>query len=214
MRDIAIYGAGGFGREVACMINEINVRESVWNLVGFFDDGLPKGTAVGHWGIVLGDCATLNSWPSLLSIAVCIGAPVTLRKVVECITNPLIDFPNLIAPDFKIADPFTFSIGHGNIIKSFCVVTTNVRIGNFNVFNGSVSLGHDASIEDFNVFMPGAVISGEVRIGNNNLFGVNSIVIQQIRIGDGVRLSPGSVLLSKPKDANLYIGNPAKKMKY
>lgn len=37
MKDIAIYGAGGFGREVACMIKHINesADEPIWNLVGF-----------------------------------------------------------------------------------------------------------------------------------------------------------------------------------
>ena len=46
MKDIAIYGAGGFGREVACMIKHINesADEPIWNLVGFFDDGKEKGS--------------------------------------------------------------------------------------------------------------------------------------------------------------------------
>ena len=39
MKDIAIYGFGGFGREVACVIQAINEIEPTWNLVGFFDDG-------------------------------------------------------------------------------------------------------------------------------------------------------------------------------
>ena len=39
MKNIAIYGAGGFGREVACLLNIINEKEPTWNLVGFFDDG-------------------------------------------------------------------------------------------------------------------------------------------------------------------------------
>ena len=38
MKEIAIYGAGGFGREVACLINRINEVEPAWNLVGFFDE--------------------------------------------------------------------------------------------------------------------------------------------------------------------------------
>jgi len=32
MKDIAIYGAGGFGREVACLINKINEVNPTWNL--------------------------------------------------------------------------------------------------------------------------------------------------------------------------------------
>lgn len=44
MKDIAIYGAGGFGREVACLIERINkARETpIWNFIGFFDDGIPS----------------------------------------------------------------------------------------------------------------------------------------------------------------------------
>ena len=40
MKDIAIYGAGGFGREIACLIQMINKSEKKpkWNIVGFFDD--------------------------------------------------------------------------------------------------------------------------------------------------------------------------------
>ena len=35
-KDIAIYGAGGFGREVFCLINKLNAAsEGSWNVIGF-----------------------------------------------------------------------------------------------------------------------------------------------------------------------------------
>lgn len=40
VKDIAIFGAGGFGREVACLLRKINAVEPTWNFVGFYDDGL------------------------------------------------------------------------------------------------------------------------------------------------------------------------------
>ena len=40
----------------------------------------------------------------------------------------------------------------------------------------------------------------------------SQIFAQQIKIGNEVRLGAGSVLMSKPKDGKLYIGNPAKIM--
>ena len=45
IKDIAIYGAGGFGREVACLIRIINesLKEPRWNIIGFFDDGKEVG---------------------------------------------------------------------------------------------------------------------------------------------------------------------------
>ena len=42
MKDILVYGAGGYGREVACIINRINNKDKIWNFCGFIDDGLEK----------------------------------------------------------------------------------------------------------------------------------------------------------------------------
>lgn len=214
MRDIAIYGAGGLGREVACMIEKINRVSPTWRLVGFFDDGKPQGSDVSHFGKVLGDIDTLNNWSSELSIALCMGAPRTMRKVKDKIINPLILFPNLIDPSFSIADCQTFSIGEGNIIKGNCSATTDVKIGNFNIFNGFVNIGHDICIGDYNVFMPGTRISGEVTIGNFNLFGADCFIKQLLKIGNEVTISPLSALLTKPKNGMTYIGNPAKIFKF
>lgn len=38
MKDIAVFGAGGFGREVANLIRRINAAAEVpeWNFIGFF----------------------------------------------------------------------------------------------------------------------------------------------------------------------------------
>lgn len=208
---IAIYGAGGLGREVAAMIEEMNRTDDAgWEIIGFFDDGIPAGQPVGNFGTVLGGMDTLNAWTEKIGVVLCMGAPATVRVVRERITNPAVCFPNIVAPDFHIADPDSFVIGEGNIICSNCRVTVAVSVGNFNLLNGSVVIGHDSRIGDYNVFMPGVRISGEVSIGNGNLFGSMSFVKQCLKIGDNITLSPLSPLLTRPKDGQLYIGNPAK----
>lgn len=216
MKDIAIYGAGGFGREVASMIiNQINKADPIaWNLIGFFDDGEPKGKTISHFGKILGNYEDVNSWTTELCIVLCIGSPKILKLVKERIKNPNIKFPNIIHPNFVITDASTFNIGEGNIIKADCSVTCDVTIGNFNVFNGFINIGHDVTIGDFNVFMPGCRISGEVSIYTLNLIGADSFIKQQLKVGEGVTLSPLSALLTKPKDNSLYIGNPASRMKF
>lgn len=214
MKDIAIYGAGGFGREIACLINRINSKNPQWRLIGFFDDNINPNTNVSHYGVVLGGMETLNSWSTLLNVVFAIGNNKILRKLTSLVNNPNIIYPNLIAPDFEIIDEEAFNIGLGNIIQRRSSVSCGVSIGNFNILNGSVALGHDSCIGDFNVLMPEVRISGEVKIGDDNFFGVGSIVLQQLRIGNNVKLAAGSVLMTKPKDGNLYIGVPAKIMKF
>lgn len=215
MTDIAIFGAGGFGKEVACLINSINEVEPTWNFVGFFDDNSSLwGKQISHFGLCLGGYKELNEYDKPLALALAIGNPITVKKVYDKISDLNIDYPNLIHPSFDISDPISFAIGKGNIIQRFCTATCNVCIGDFNVLNGCVALGHDDKIGSFNTFMPSVRISGEVEIGDGNFFGVGSIVLQQIKIGNDIRLGAGSVLMTRPKDGTLYLGNPAKKTEF
>ena len=214
MKDIAIFGAGGFGREVAALICAVNKSNPIWNIIGFFDDGVAKNTQNSHYGKVLGGMNELNSWNKPLDIAVAIGTPTSLKCVVERITNPNVCFPNVIHPDFLLSDPETFKIGKGNIISRGCSCSCDVTLGNFNVVNSNIGFGHDDVVGNYNVFMPSAGISGEVTFGDCNLVGVGAIILQQIKIGNNVRLGAGAVLMTKPKDGNTYIGNPAKIFKY
>ena len=214
MKDIAIYGAGGFGREVACLINEINSFHKVWNLIGFFDDGKKKEERVSSFGKILGGLEDLNTWNKELAIVLCFGNPNVLRRVRENISNTYIDFPNLISPDFIIRDETSLKIGEGNIIKGHCVLTTEIKIGDFNIFNGNVMIGHDVNIGSYNILMPGVRVSGEVNIGNQNLLGAGCFIKQQLSVGDKITISPLSALLTKPKNGCTYIGNPAKLFKF
>lgn len=212
VKDIAIYGAGGFGREVACLINRINEVEPTWNLVGFFDDDASlKGKQISHYGPYLGGMDELNKWENPLAVVVAVGSPKAVKCIVERIANQKIEFPNIIHPNFVINDPETFQIGRGNIIQRGCSVSCDVAIGDFNTLNGSIVFGHDDKVGNFNSFMPDIRVSGEVSIGDCNFFGVGSIILQQIKIGNNIRLGAGSVLMTKPKDGNLYMGVPAKK---
>ncbi len=212
MKKIAVYGAGGLGRETACLIDRVNSIEPTWEMIGYFDDGVPVGTLVDHHGSVLGDMQTLNAYPEELAIVMAIGSPKTVKVLVEKIENKNISFPNIICPTFDIVDPVTFSIGKGNVIKNACRVSCNVKLGDFNMLNGMVVFGHDAEVGSYNSFMPTVRISGEVKIGDANFFGIGSIVLQGVKIGTNVRLGAASVLMKNPKDGYLYMGNPAKKL--
>lgn len=217
MKDIAIYGAGGFGREVACLLNIINQSkpEPEWNLVGFFDDNPElKGKMISHYGTCLGGIDELNAYNNSLNVTIPIGNASIVKQIVDKIINPNISFPNLVHPTFKLADENAFEMGKGNIIQGDCSASCDVSFGDFNVFNGSVVFGHDAKVGNFNTFMPGTRISGEVSIGDENFFGVGSIVLQQLKIGNRFRLGAGSVLMTKPKDDALYMGNPATRFKF
>lgn len=211
MKDIAIYGAGGFGREIACVLKRINKETPTWNLIGFFDDVNDKGSH-NEYGEILGGINDLNQWNKELNVLIAIATSSARKDLFEKIKNEKIEFPNLLYA-FSCADTENYSLGKGNIVLD-TFFSCNVTIGDFNVFNGGDVLGHDVSMESYNTVMPGTRISGNVSIGDTNFFGVGAIILQKLKIGNGVRVGAGSVLMRNAKDNYLYIGNPAKKFEY
>jgi len=213
--DIAIYGAGGFGKEVACLIDRINAKGGDWRLIGFFDDSKPAGTPVSIYGKVLGGMDKLKTITQPLAIAIAINDNKAVRRIRENINGSNnISFPNLIDPSLFFVDQRTFKIGEGNIIQNDCMISCDAFIGNFNLINDHVVIGHDNLIGDFNGLMPGAHLSGGITIGDNNLLGVASVVLQGIKIGHGVTLGANSVLMTQPKDNTTYLGVPARKFDF
>jgi len=213
MKDIAVFGAGGFGREVACLIRIINenLSEPRWNFIGFFDDDSNLHGTRNDYGEILGGRGLLNSWKKPLDVAIGIGSPEVIRLLASGIVNPNIDFPNVIAPNVQWLDKDNVRIGRGNVICSGCLISCNVELGNFNVLNGFISVGHDTTIENYNVIMPSCNISGGVVIGDCNFMGLKSAVLQYLKIGNNVKLGTGSILMRNAKDGYLYIGIPAQK---
>lgn len=214
MKDIAIYGAGGFGKEVASMIlNKINTIEPIWNIVGFFDDGVEIGTQISHFGKCLGGYEVADSWQTPLSIVYAIGNSSIIKKLVSKINNANIDYPNLIHPNCDFADLDSLKMGRGNVIMKNVTFSCDVIIGDFNQFNSLTALAHDVKVGSYNIFMPLTRVSGETVIGDGNFFGINSIILQQIKIGSETRIGANSVLMTKTKDGSLYMGNPAMRVK-
>jgi sugar O-acyltransferase (sialic acid O-acetyltransferase NeuD family) len=213
MRNVVIYGGGGYGKEVACLIRAINNVQASWNFIGFIDDGIPVGTS-NVYGKVLGGIEYLHNIKEQLDVVLAIGNPGIQSLISKKILNPNIRFPNIVAPDVLFLDSDTFSIGLGNIIGFRSIISCFVNFGNFNLLNSDVFIGHETIVGNFNMFNPSVRISGQVTIGNTNFFGVCSIVLQNKKIGDNTTISANSVVIRNTASNCLYHGNPAIKMRF
>lgn len=212
MREVAVYGGGGLGREVCCLLRRNNAAtDRPRRFVGFFDDALPPGRDLGY-GPVLGDMERLNAWPRALDLIVAVGDPEARQRIVAAICNPLVSFPNLVSPDTLFLDRTSLNIGRGNILCARCLVSCDVTIGDFNLLNGYVTVGHDLRMGNCNVVMPSVNLSGHVTIGDGSLFGAGSVVLQGLTVEDGARIGAGSTLMSRALGGALYVGNPARKV--
>jgi len=209
MKPIAIYGAGGLGREVLMLVRQINEYQGYWNPIGFFDDNLLEGKMVD--GIpVLGNISGLNSHKEALTIVIALGDPVSKRNAFQKIANPAISFATLVHPSVQLAGYQDFRIGEGSIIGSGNIITVGVSIGRHVLINLNNTIGHDVAIADFASVMPGCNISGEVVIKEGVYVGTGAAIINRVTIDCYAKIGAGAVVLNDIAENTTAVGVPAK----
>ncbi|MDN3606510.1 acetyltransferase [Kaistella yonginensis] len=211
MKKIAIIGAGGFGREVKMLIEQINKVDPQFEIVGFYDDkffdaeinGLPY----------LGKVDDINRVRENLSIAISIADPHTKKSIVQLIKNNHIDFPNLIHPNVFIGTDEVV-LGKGNIICAGVVITVNIKIEDFVILNLSCTVGHDTTVGSYSSFMPGVNISGEVVLQEGVYVGTGAKIINLLEIGQYTIIGAGAVVAKSLPSHCTAVGIPAKPIKF
>lgn len=213
MKKILIYGAGGFGREVHSLVQQINSRVMTYEFIGYIDDGVKKGTMVNDYP-VLGTGEDLNNWKEEIFVVLAIGEPKTKKKIAARLTNPLIRYPVLIHPGSIIGDMNFNTIGEGSIICAGNIITVNTKIGRHVLLNLACTVGHDVVIGDFCSVMPGVNISGEVVIEENVYVGTGAKIINQLTVGRNSIIGSGAVVTKDIPSNCTAVGIPAKPVKF
>lgn len=213
MQKIAIYGSGGFGKEVAMLIQQINQVKDEWEFVGFFDDGIEKGKIINKYPI-LGGVEELNTISYSLGLVIAIGNPLIKRKIHHSIINSEIFYPSLIHPNVLMGSNEFLTIGEGCIIAAGTIITVNIQIGNHVILNLSCTVGHDTVIKDYASFMPMVNISGEVMINECVYVGTGAQIINQLEIGSETVVGAGAVVSKSLPAKCTAVGIPAKPIKF
>ena len=211
MKKIAIYGAGGLGREIAQLINQINAKSPQWEFLVYFDDNIEKGKIIRGQD-VLGGINDLNLIDQDLCLLICIADCQIRAKIVNGISNSKITYPSLIHPSV-IIDETDIQLGEGSIITAGNILTTDISIGKHSIINLACTVGHDVVIEDYCAVMPGVHLSGNITIGEGTLIGTGARVLQNLSIGNHAKIGAGAVVTKHVSNGHTVVGIPAKTIK-
>ena len=212
MKDIAIIGAGGFGREVKMLIDQINKVSPTFNFLGYYDDGISCGTLINKYP-VLGGVEDINFVNDELCIVAAIGLPSLKKKLLDKITTSKVSFPTLIHPSVIIGNDNVI-IGKGSIICAGNLITIDITIGEHVIFNLACTVGHDTVIKDYCSFMPSVNVSGEVVIEEGVYVGTGAKIINQLTIGEWTIVGAGAVVYKALPANCTAVGMPAKAVKF
>lgn len=210
LKNVAIVGAGGFGKETLVMINQINAINPQWHAIGFYDDGIAAGSTVAGLP-VLGKLDALKRVDQELAIVVAVGDPKVKRSVVERIQQSNLYFPTLIHPVATIGE--NIKAGAGCIITAGCRLTIDITLGDFVLLNLNTTVGHDVHIGSFTSVMPGVHLSGYVQVGEEILIGTGASVLQHVNIGNRSVVGAGAVVNKNVEPNRTVAGVPARSIK-
>ncbi|QOI97878.1 MAG: acetyltransferase [Flammeovirgaceae bacterium] len=204
MNNLVLYGAGGLGREIKSLVDAL----PEWQVMGFFDDGVPGSTVIN--GVpVLGGFDRLKKIKDL-NLVLAIGSPKLKSTILVRLAGLDVTFPILKHPSVIIQDVDRVKIGTGCVLTAGVVVTTDVEIGRHVLLNLNCTIGHDVRIGDCSSIMPGVNIAGNVVIGNNVLIGSGANILNGVQIDDNATVGAGAVVTQNVPAGKTVVGVPAK----
>mgnify|MGYP005836463779 CR=1 FL=1 len=212
-KPIVIVGAGGFGREVAQLITDINEEKPTWEILGFVDDDPGKREQdIGGLAVIrtIGDMA----WPKTRpAIALGIGFPRVKRRIIRQITErfPEAEFPALIHPSASVGRNVAF--GPGCLIAAGCVLTVDINMGSFVLLNLLCTVGHDATIGNFTTCYVNVNLAGYSALEDGVEMGTGSVVIPGKTVGSGSVVGAGAVVVNDIPPNSVAVGVPARVIK-
>ncbi|WP_170289668.1 acetyltransferase [Cytobacillus depressus] len=209
MKNMVVFGSGGFSKQVIEIIEQLNLINQEYKLIGIIDDNNSLiGTEVLGYEVI-GNTDFINQYSKQNEILGVIAiADGEVRKRISRKLND-VQWVNLIHPS-AIVSNYT-KIGEGNIICAGVVINPDFQMGNHSHINIGSTLGHDVSMLDYVTVMPGSRISGNVTLKSNSMVGTGSTIIQGLTIEENVVLSAGAVVTKNTEPNCLYVGVPAKK---
>lgn len=210
MKDIVIVGAGGFGREVAWLVEEINKVKHEWNILGFVDDKKEILTKEISGYQVLGDIEWLLSQE--LYVVIAIGDSKIKKEVANKLKGSKNKFPVLIHPSVIYSSKINF--GEGSIICAGTILTVDIEIGKHVIINLDCTIGHDVSIGNYTTILPSVNVSGYVETKECVSIGTNSAIIQGMIIGENTIVGAGAIVVKDLPANCTAVGAPAKPIKF
>ena len=209
-KNLVILGAGGFAREVAWLVADINRAggSTVWNIVGFVEHTPERmGQDLGGIPIITLEQAA-RYLPDLHAVAA-IGASTFRERAVREAERLGFNFATLIHPTVRM-DFHTVRIGEGSMICAGNILTVDITIGKHVLLNLDCTVGHNCVLEDYVSVAPGCHLSGYTTLRRGCRLGTGATTIERTEVGESSIVGAGAVVVRDIPPHVTAVGVPAR----
>lgn len=212
MKKIVLFGAGGFGKEVAGIIQWINKIKPSYDVLGFVvgKKYFEKGKIINGLPLLGDENWILEHMKDVVCVCT-IADPHPKAVIQRFLCEKGVKFETIISPT-AVVSPLSI-IGSGCVIYPHVAISPNVFIGDGVLLNAYVTVGHDVIIDKYTSVMPTTGISGNCVIGEEVSIGGHAFVLPGKKIGCNSVVAAGSIVFSNVKANTTVLGNPAKRMR-
>jgi sugar O-acyltransferase (sialic acid O-acetyltransferase NeuD family) len=206
-RRLCIVGAGGFGREVAWLV------EQCWGdkvQPVFLVDGVEHLCAPVN-GIEVVLLSGVRPDPDTRYV-VAVGDPLHRQRLARACGELGLAPATIVHPRAEMSR--RIALGAGTIVCAGVIATTEIVTGTHVHINLDCTIGHDVRIGDFSTLAPGVHVSGHVAIGASVYIGTGASVINGLSgaplvIGDGAVVAAGACVTRSVDAGAMVAGVPA-----
>lgn len=192
MKDIIIIGSGGVGRETAWIIEQINEKNSQYNIIGFIDDDESKWNTEINGYKVIGGIEYLKSINYKGEVIIALANYKIKKSIIDKLKDLDITYATIIHPDNRLHN--TVKVGQGTIIYGDVSISPNVCIGNHNIISSKSLMGHDCILEDYISTFWNVIIAGNNVIAEGTLIEASVSIIQNIKIIKPTMIKAGKII--------------------
>jgi sugar O-acyltransferase (sialic acid O-acetyltransferase NeuD family) len=204
---VLVYGAGGFGREVAWLAESCGRT-----VVGFIDDAAAPSAPPVNGLPVMSLEAAARKHPDG-AVALGIGPPAVRAKLATRVTAAGLTLTGLIHP--RVERSRFIEYGEAPVICAGNILTTNIKFGDHIQINLDCTIGHDVTFGDYVTLAPGVHVSGWVVLETGVYVGTGAVLIngtqdQPLVVGAGAIVGAGACVVGSLPAGVTAVGVPAK----